>query len=352
MSVIPHPTKSKKKPGRWWYVVIGYGKNRKYLPFEGTFDAAAEYERSLRQSAGGAEPVHSAARIKDLILDFLDYYRMEVASTTMRDARSVFSSYLVPFFGNFQPGQINQTIINHYKTERLNSTKRTQKRASQPKHIKPKTINKELSLLSSLIKWAAGQGYCQQLAFTIPFFPGKRVTAEPKRPLTRRQATAIYQIIEPEYRLIYLLMVDAGLRISEALQLRAEDVNEHLRTIAVLGKGSKYRIIPWTTTRLEEELLAALLRRPAGYLSINSKTGKPYSSIKKALSRAALATGIERHIHHHLLRHTFLSLAAERGVDAHALQQLAGHASIQTTNQIYTHVRQDYVRKEVEKLRD
>ncbi|MFZ5770525.1 MAG: tyrosine-type recombinase/integrase [Thermodesulfobacteriota bacterium] len=340
MSVIAHPTKNKKEPGRWWYVVIGYGKNRTYIPFEGTFDAAVAYERTIRQTAAKSEPIHAAPRIKELVLDFLKYYEREVAQTTMRDARSVFSRHLVGFFGLYQPLALSIALVNQYKNKRLDEG------------VKPKTINKELSLLSSLIKWAAREGHCQPLAFALPLYPQKRILAEPKHPLTRRQATAIYQAIEPAYRLIYLLMVDAGLRIREALQLRAEDINEHLRTITVLGKGSKYRIIPWTTARLEKELLATMDRRPSGFLSLNSQTGKPFFSIKKALIRAARQAGIERHVHHHLLRHTFLSLAAERGVDAHALQQLAGHASIETTNKIYTHVRQDYVRREVEKLRD
>jgi len=340
MSVIPHPTKSKKEPGRHWYVVIGYGKNRTYIPFTGSFDAAAEYERTVRQTSGKTEVIHSAPRIKDLVLDFYKFYENEVAETTMLDTRSVFSAQLVAFFGLHQPQALSITLVNQYKKKRLDEG------------VKPRTINKELSILNSLIKWAVRAGHCQPLAFSFPLFPQKRTQAEPKHPLTSRQATAIYQAIEPAYRLIYLLMVDAGLRISEALQLRAENINEHLRTITILGKGSKYRIIPWTTDRLERELLAALEHRPSGFLSINGKTGKPFYRIRKALARAAQAAGIERNVHHHLLRHTFLSLAAERGVNAHALQQLAGHASIETTNKIYTHIRQDFVRQEVEKLRD
>lgn len=340
MSVIPHPTKSKKQPGRWWYIVIGHGAARKYIPFEGDFQAAAEYERALRQTSKTPEVIHSAARVKDLALDFFRFYEREVAASTMRDARSAFSRNLIPFFGLHQPQAITAAIVNQYKAKRLDDG------------VKPKTINKELSLLSSMIKWAGREGHCQPLTSPLPLFPQKRIQAEPKRPLTRRQTDAIYHAIDPPYRLLYLLMVDAGLRSREALLLRAEDVNEHLKTITVLGKGSKYRIIPWTTVRLDAELLSALDRRPSGYLSINQETGRPFYSIKKALTRAARAAGIERHVHHHLLRHTFLSLAAERGVDAHALQQLAGHASIETTNKIYTHVRQDYVRREVEKLRD
>lgn len=135
------------------------------------------------------------------------------------------------------------------------------------------------------------------------------------------------------------------------MTLMADDVNESHKTVTVKGKGSKYRTIPWTSNRLASELLKALDKRQTGHLVVNKSTAKPYYSIRKALLRAAKKAGIERDIDHHLLRHTFLTLAAEKGIMPHALQQIAGHSSIETTNKIYTHVRRDFVRDEVEKIK-
>lgn len=122
-----------------------------------------------------------------------------------------------------------------------------------------------------------------------------------------------------------------------------DDVNESHRTVTVKGKGGKHRTIPRTSIRLENELLKILDKRHSGPLVLNPSTGKTYYSIRKALLRVAKAAEIEKDIDHHLLRHTFLTLAAENGISAHALQQIAGHSSIETTNKIYTHVRRESV---------
>lgn len=280
------------------------------------------------------------AKISELIVPFLDYYRTAAATATVKDAIWVIDGHLIHFFGAMQPRQITPAIIENYKQLCLG------------KDLSKRTINKHLSILSSIIKWAVTMDYCQPLAFKIALFPSKQTKAAPVRPLTKRQVDAIFKEIEPEYKLLFLLMSDMGLRRNEAMNLTAGDVNESHKIVTVKGKGSKYRTIPWTTTRLEEELLKALEKHHTGHLIVNNSTGKPFYSIRKALIRAAKKAEIDRDIDHHLLRHTFLTLAAEKGISPHALQQIAGHSSIETTNKIYTHVRRDFVRDEIEKIKD
>ena len=131
----------------------------------------------------------------------------------------------------------------------------------------------------------------------------------------------------------------------------ADAVNEHLKTVTVFGKGSKYRTILFTTKRLETEIINTLEKNHTDLLTPNPSTGRPYYSIRKELLRAARNGGLKRTVDHHTLRHSFLSNAAMKGVSPHALQQFAGHSSIEITNKIYTHIRSDFVRSEVEKLR-
>ena len=69
-----------------------------------------------------------------------------------------------------------------------------------------------------------------------------------------------------------------------------------------------------------------------------------------SLLRAAEKAGIGE-AHHHLLRHTFLSLAADKDISPYALQKIAGHSDLKTTLQIYTKVGKDFVSEEVKKLR-
>jgi len=145
-------------------------------------------------------------------------------------------------------------------------------------------------------------------------------------------------------------MVEHGLRQEEAMNISVEDINESNRTIRVLGKGNKYRVVPFMSSRFMEELGKALEERIEGPLVINPKTGKAYVTIWKAIKRSAKKAGVTREVNHHLLRHTFSTMAAENGMNAHALQKILGHASIETTNKIYTNVSRDFVGDEARLL--
>jgi len=334
MSVRPHPTKSKKEPGKWWYIDLWNKGNRQRIPFQGSYEEAVETERSLRQAPDPKGLV--APKISEMVVPFLDYYQGEAAASTVKDARWVIEGHILPFFGKFQPRQV-EGLIDRYKQAKLDSG------------LKHRTINKHLSVLSSIIKWGVDQKLCQPVE--IKLFPSKKTRPAPARPLTTKQIDTLYKHIQPQYRLLFLLMADMGLRRSEAMNMPADNIDEHRKTVTVKGKGSKYRIIPFTTERIEKEIIAALEEHPSGLLCPNPSTGKAYYSIRKELARAAKKADLGRKVDHHTLRHSFLSNAAMKGISPHALQQLAGHSSIETTNKIYTHVREDFVRSEVKKLR-
>ena len=96
-----------------------------------------------------------------------------------------------------------QEEIPGYKSHRLET-------------VSKRTTSKELSYLSSMMTWAEENDLCNPLPFKIKGFP-KRQTRPPRpRPLSPEEITALYEAIEPEYKLILLLLADAGLRKSEA----------------------------------------------------------------------------------------------------------------------------------------
>jgi len=336
MSVIPHPSRSKKEPGLHWYIDVGRGKDRKRIPFRGNYEEAVALEKALRQSAD--IPVPTVAKISELIVPFLEFYRGKAAESTVKDAVWVIQGHLIHFFGPLQPRQITPTTIDQYKELCLG------------KELSRRTINKHLSILSTLIKFAVKRKHCQPLDFIIETYTQGDTEAAERHPLTKRQVDAIYRALDPQYRLTYLLMVDMGLRRNEAMKIRVEDINATAETVSVLGKGNKVRVIPWTTTRLSREIRKALKNRHSGPLVVNPQTGKAYYSIRKALIRAAKKAGVDD-IHHHLLRHSFLSLAAEKDISPYALQKIAGHSDLKTTMRIYTKVGNDFVSEEVKKLR-
>lgn len=341
MTVRPDP----KYPGRW---IIdcrpdGYKGKRLRQPFEGSEDEARAWERAImRRHAEIIDPRTSYCSA--IFIRWITYYRNNRSATTAADAEGAWKKALKPVFGKLAPKHITRAIIEQYKTSRINSSKRGQEGMST---VKPRTVNKELTYLSSMLKWAAENGYCDPLPFAIRGFP-RAMTRPPKpRPLTPEQVTLIWEIIEDEYKLAFLLMADAGLRATEALHLRVEHIEFAHDLMYVTGKGSKERIVPITTSRLRQALLAK--RSEKGWLSCNRKTGRPYTSIKSALARAAKKAGLEKHLYHHLLRHSFGTNATVSGIDPNAIKDMMGHADLQTTL-LYQHLAGDYLRRQAMKM--
>jgi site-specific recombinase XerD len=219
--------------------------------------------------------------------------------------------------------------------------------------LKPVTINKHFNYFSSMMKWAVRQGYCSKLSYTLPKFQKKKLLPDvPTAPLTRRQVSALYEQIKPEYRLLFLLMADHGLRLEEALTLPVSGIDEERKLITVTGKGNKRRLVPFMSNRFEVELEPVLAKRIDGPLIVNEQTKAPYRTMWREVKRAAALAGITRKVNHHILRHTFATLAAESGMNPHALQRILGHADLSTTTKIYTNVSKDFVGKEVEIMRN
>jgi len=341
MSVRPHPTKWGKDPGQWWIVDTGRGGDRLRTTFRGQFEDAKKLENDIVANTNKTTRIAQHLKVIDIVLDFYQHHAQEVSQTTLADVRVVFSRRIIPFFGRYRTMELTKDMISAYKHERVEIGK-----------VKARTVNKELSYFSSFLRYAREyKGVETQPGFSITMFRRGKTVSPPAKAVSPRVIDAMAAVMEPQYQLIFLLMADAGLRQREALHLTAESVDERNKTIQVYGKGSKYRAVPFTTDRLENALMAALAKRPAGYLSINEITGKPFYGIRKALLRAARAANVPFHIHHHLLRHSCLSNMAMDGMNPHAIQQIAGHSSIETTNKIYTHIRHDFVREEVEKIR-
>lgn len=342
MSVRPHPTKHRKYKGEtWWIIDTGRGANRSQMPFNGSYVDACAIEARARSVAVGVTAVVSPTpRIKEMIIPFLEWYENEVAASTLEDINDTISIYLVPHFGLLRPDQLTVGIFDEFKGALLD------------KGLKPVTINKHLNYISSFLRWAVAHGHCPPLPFKIPKFAKKKTEAPPARPLTQRQLDAIYKHIHPDIRLLFLLMSDQTLRQSEAMNLAVEDVDENRKILMVLGKGNKYRRVPYLSKRFAKELNKVLDVRLEGPLVINKRTGKPYVTIRTALNTAAKKAGLSRNINHHLLRHTGATLCAEKEMDAHALQKILGHESIETTNKIYTNVSIDFVGEQARRIRE
>jgi integrase/recombinase XerD len=141
------------------------------------------------------------------------------------------------------------------------------------------------------------------------------------------------------------LLYASGLRVSELISLKTQQVNLQSNYLTVKGKGAKVRAVPFG--RWAREKLAAYLTdvRPrllkgksSAYLFTNRR-GQILTrqGFWKLIRRYALTAGIEKRVTPHTLRHSFATHLLEGGADLRSVQTMLGHADISTT-QIYTHV--------------
>jgi integrase/recombinase XerD len=146
------------------------------------------------------------------------------------------------------------------------------------------------------------------------------------------------------------LIYAAGLRVTELLTLKPEDLNLDDRFLLCMGKGGKQRIIPIgksASSAVRSYLSKArprLLKRPSEFLFLTSR-GKAFTrqGFWKLLRAYARKAGLGPKISPHILRHSFATHLLERGADLRSVQLMLGHSQI-TTTQIYTHVSRQRIR--------
>ena len=139
------------------------------------------------------------------------------------------------------------------------------------------------------------------------------------------------------------LLYASGLRVSELAALTLDAVDRAGRTVRVLGKGRKERIVPFgaSAARALEAYLADRAATRRGPLFTNHRGGRlTPRAIHAIVRRSAVAAGIARRVSPHTLRHTFATHLLDAGADLRAIQEFLGHSRLSTT-QRYTHVGAD-----------
>lgn len=149
-----------------------------------------------------------------------------------------------------------------------------------------------------------------------------------------------------------VLMLHAGLRITEATEATWDDINWRRRILTVIGKGGKRRQIPINRTILDELQLVPDAERIGRIIPTDA--GKPFSSYKtlgRCIFERWMKKVIALEITAHQLRHAFALRLLEKGADVRRIQILLGHASLETT-QIYLGLDAEDTRTAVELLAD
>jgi integrase/recombinase XerC len=218
------------------------------------------------------------------------------------------------------------------------------------------TIRKYLAAVKSLFKFALRRGFTKSnIASAIP--APKRDKKLPSF-LQQEEIQATmeqFDCANPEgirNKALAELLYSSGLRVSELTALTTSAFDEYNRTVRVMGKGRKERIVPVGKTALAA-IQSWLNVRPTfmdsgasgNTLFLSSKGKQMTSSQVYRIIHTAMQTTTEAHQKSpHVLRHSFATHLLDNGADIYAVSQMLGHASLSTT-QVYTHI-------SIERLKD
>ena len=150
---------------------------------------------------------------------------------------------------------------------------------------------------------------------------------------------------------IFELLYASGIRVSELVNLEEKNIDFKEMTIRVLGKGNKERIV-FFGEYARDALLNYLKYRSElniknnKYLFLNNKGGQlSRNSVYEILKNRVDKLSIGHPVSPHTLRHTFATDMLQNGASIRTVQELLGHEKLSTT-QIYTHLTEDFLRKE------
>jgi integrase/recombinase XerD len=152
------------------------------------------------------------------------------------------------------------------------------------------------------------------------------------------------------------LLYATGLRISELINLKVNDVDFYNNVVICFGKGKKERIVPVDDNTLKHiknylEYRNSFFKgnKYSDYLFLNNVGGKiSRQGFMKNLRQILLKLGINKNITPHMLRHSFATHMLNNGADLRSIQLLLGHSDISTTK-IYTHISNQKIESDYQK---
>lgn len=279
--------------------------------------------------------------INNILMDYLHYLKVErgLSENTINSYGidlKLFLEYLRENeISSFK--QVNKEVIVNYMQSEKNNNKANS------------SILRSVSSLRKFFQYLAQEKIIEKDPMLLIDTPKKKqhlpqvLTKEEVEKLLRSPNTG--QVLGLRDRAMLELMYATGLRISEIINLKLEDLHLTMGTLQTLGKGHKERIVPvgdeaikWVNRYLEEARPKLLKQKRSNYLFLNFHGNNlTRQGVWKNLKAEVRKAGIQKNITPHTLRHSFATHILENGADLRIVQELLGHADISTT-QIYTHL--------------
>lgn len=216
------------------------------------------------------------------------------------------------------------------------------------------SIDRKLSGLRGFYKFLANEGYVSKNVFSLINGPKK----EKKLPryFEYNELEELFNVCDDTPMgqrdlLILEMLYGTGVRVGELVNIKVKDIDLSTKSILILGKGNKERIV--TYGEYCEEALVSYLNdgyhrlniKNEDYLFLNKNGGViTERGVRYVLEQIIKRTSLNKNISPHMLRHSFATHLLNEGCDLITVQKLLGHESIKAT-QIYTHVTTDRLKE-------
>ena len=282
--------------------------------------------------------------LKELIEEFLRYLLIDkgYSNNTIESYKRDLDKFL-EFNKNKDINNITNEDLKEY-IKHLNN-----------KNLNEKSIARNISSLKSFYKFLIINKYINSNVSDILYLP--KIKKSLPNILTEEDIFNLLDIklvdsFSYRNKAMLEVMYATGLRVSELINLKLQDIDLNQDIIRTFGKGSKERVVPigdYAKEYLEKYIYkyrGNMLKREASeYLFLNNH-GKQMTrqGFFKIIKKIAKEKGIYNDLSPHTIRHSFASHLLKYGADLRTIQELLGHSDISTT-QIYTHITNEELKK-------
>jgi len=284
---------------------------------------------------------------------FINYLRLEkslsenTVSNYLFDLE-LFINYLNEKYSIDTVNSVTDKIVESYIYYLRN------KKSKKGEYYSIKTVNRHISSLKTFFKYLLSEKNIETNPTDIVDAP--KTTRKLPEVLTIQEIdkmfmqTDVSDKFELRDRAILETMYASGLRVSETVSLRINDIFFKEGILRIFGKGSKERIVPIGSSAIKYVNLYLENSRPyfakpisEDFVFLNFR-GRYLTrmAVWNIIQKYSNKAGIKKSMHPHILRHSFATHLLEGGADIRIIQEMLGHSDISTT-QIYTHVDREYL---------
>ena len=280
----------------------------------------------------------------ELIVKYLDYLQFErkLSLNTLKSYTNDLKDFDI-YFGN----EIRDLSFNDIKKYLLSL-----------KNDSARTVAHYLTVINSFYDFLVNEGIIKENPcnnIQAPKLPKKLPNFLTEEEIDKLLDVDLVTMYDYRNKAMLELLYATGLRITELINLKINDVDLHNCFVRVFGKGKKERIVPISDVAINYLNIYIMEYRNlilgnvvSDYLFIsNAKTNISRQAFFKIIKKQCKLRGIEKEVSPHVLRHSFATHLLKHGADLRVIQELLGHEDISTT-QIYAHLVNEKLKNDYE----